>query len=248
MLKVMLVDDEQLILDGLERVIPWAKYGCWVVGRALSGEEGIKLARELRPDMLITDICMGEMDGLTMIAALRSELAPLEVTVLTGHREFEYAQTAIQLGVARLLGKPSRMDDIEEAVACMVDRLKGTPALSTGVTGFPQSDGEASCFIVRVALAYIQAHFAQRLTLPEVADKVYVSQWHLSKLLNRHTGQRFADVLNRYRVEEGIRLLSDPSLRIHEISERVGFLDVAHFSKVFKKITGRSPNEYRNLI
>ena len=80
----------------------------------------------------------------------------------------------------------------------------------------------------------------------EVAEKTYVSQWHLSKLLNRHTGQSFSDILNHCRIEHAKKLLENPSLRIGDISDAVGFLDLAHFSRVFKKQEGMSANEWRN--
>ena len=79
-----------------------------------------------------------------------------------------------------------------------------------------------------------------------MAEKTYVSQWHLSKLLNRHTGQSFSELLNHTKIEHAKEMLKDPSLRIGDIAEAVGFLDMAHFSRVFKKQTGMSANEYRN--
>ena len=81
-----------------------------------------------------------------------------------------------------------------------------------------------------------------------MAEQVYVSQWHLSKLLNRHMEQNFSEILNRIRIEKARELLKDPSLRICDISEQVGFLDIAHFSRVFKKQVGKSANDYRNTV
>ena len=75
-----------------------------------------------------------------------------------------------------------------------------------------------------------------------------MSQWHLSKPLNRHTGQSFSDILNHTRIEHAKELLKDPSLRIGDVSDQVGFLDLAHFSRVFKKQVGVSANEYRNQV
>ena len=98
------------------------------------------------------------------------------------------------------------------------------------------------------ALTYIEENYTKKLTLCEVAEKTYVSQWHLSKLLNRHTGQSFSDILNHVRIEHAKKLLKNPSLRIGDISEQVGFLDLAHFSRVFKKQEGVSANEYRNQV
>lgn len=103
-------------------------------------------------------------------------------------------------------------------------------------------------FIVKNALAYIEENYTKKLTLSEVAEKTYVSQWHLSKLLNRYVEQSFSDILNHIRIEHAKELLLDPSLRIGDISEMVGFLDLAHFSRVFKKQEGISANEYRNKV
>ena len=103
-------------------------------------------------------------------------------------------------------------------------------------------------FIVSNAVQYMQEHFREKITLPEVAEKIYVSQWHLSKLLNRHMGKNFSEVLNIIRIEKAKELMKDPSLRLADIAEMVGFLDVAHFSRVFKKLTGVSAGEYRNHL
>ena len=98
------------------------------------------------------------------------------------------------------------------------------------------------------ALAYIEKNYAQKLTLCDVAEKTYVSQWHLSKLLSKHTGQGFSELLNHVRIEHAKELLSDSSLRVGDVAEQVGFSDLAHFSRVFKKQEGVSANEYRNSI
>ena len=73
MYRVILVDDERLILRGLSTVIPWAELGCEVAGTAYDGAGGLELIRSLQPDIVLTDIRMPNMDGLTMLAAIRSE-------------------------------------------------------------------------------------------------------------------------------------------------------------------------------
>ena len=81
------------------------------------------LIEKERPDIVFMDICMPEMNGLQMIAALNSQFPDLEVSVLTGYRDFEYAKEAIRLGVTRFLLKPSNMDELEEAIECMCANL-----------------------------------------------------------------------------------------------------------------------------
>lgn len=291
MYKVVIIDDEPIIVKGLEKTVKWEKWECMVVGTAFNGVEGLELIRRENPDILISDICMPKMDGLSMIAALKSEFPDMEITILTGYRDFDYAQEAIRLGVCRFLLKPSKMDELNEAIATMMEKLKGRAALrkgkgktDKGVQGkgdegckaeesttdglgieLPMTDKDAgkapaneaekgelesaaSSFIVKNALAYIEANYKERLKLADVADNVYVSQWHLSKLLNKYTGQTFSELLNHVRMEQAKQLLGNPSLRIGDIAEAVGFLDIAHFSRVFKKQEGISANEYRNTV
>lgn len=239
MYKVLIVDDEPVIVKGLTKIIDWEKWNCEVIATAESGLEGMRLIEQKNPDILISDICMPNLDGLSMIAAMRSEYERMQITILTGYRDFDYAQRAICLGVTRFLLKPSKIDEIEEAIQAMTARLKELGA---------EEDNPASSFIVRNALEYIGENYRQKLKLADVAEKTYVSQWHLSKLLNRYTGKNFSEILNNVRIEKAKELLNDPALRIGDIAEEVGFLDVAHFSRVFKKQVGISANEYRNSL
>jgi len=244
MYRVVLIDDEAIIVEGLRRIIKWEEYDCEVVGTAGDAAEGAGLIRQLNPHVLITDIRMPGQDGLSMLAGLRSEFPNLQVAVLTGYRDFAYAQQAIKLGVTRYLVKPSKMDEIKEALQCMKEKLDALPRES-GEDAELQSAGS---FIVNKAIRYMTENYRQKLTLQTVADCCYVSQWHLSKLLNRYAERSFYDILNSIRIQEAKKLLEDPSLKIGEISEMVGYADTAHFARTFKKIENMSANEYRNAL
>ena len=244
MYKVVIVDDEPIIAEGLSKVVPWEKYGCKIAATAGNGQEGLEVIRKEQPNIVISDISMPGMDGLKMIAALRVEFPEMQISILTGYRDFDYAQQAIRLGVTRFLLKPSNMDEIEEAVQVMAENLK-----KRNITGEEdESENTAGSFIVKNALAYIQENYNKKISLSEVAENTFVSQWHLSKLLNKHLEKSFSEILNSIRIDKAKELLKDPSLRIGDIAEAVGFLDMAHFSRVFKKIEGISANEYRNKI
>lgn len=244
MYRVALVDDEHMIIEGLSRVVPWEKLGCTVSGTASNGREGLELVRRVKPHILMTDIRMPNMDGLTMVAALRSEFPDLQITVLTAFRDFEYAQTALNLGVCRYLLKPSKMDELNEAIRTMIARLDALPKTQTPEPA--EASGPAGNYIVRQALDYMRAHCAERLSLGDVAERVYVSQWHLSKLINKHANQSFLDLLNQMRIEKARQLLAGSGLRIHEVAEQCGYSDLGHFSRNFKKLTGSTPGEFRD--
>lgn len=269
MYKVAIIDDEPLIVEGLSKTMAWEKWDCQVAGYAYDGREGMELIRSKRPDIIITDINMPKMDGLKMIAGIKSEFPDMQLIILTGYREFEYARRAIELGVSRFLLKPSKMNELEEAMEAVTKRLAQVDMFADAPAGdktegndirrndVGQDDifskgveetenNEANSFIVKNALEYIRENSQEKLRLTDVADQVYVSQWHLSKLLNKHTGKTFSDILNGARMDKSKELLKDPSLRICDVAEMVGFQDLAHFSRVFKKMEGMSANEYRN--
>jgi YesN/AraC family two-component response regulator len=240
--KILIVDDEKDTRDFMARALS----GQYEVVTAADAELAM---RQLESDasirLMLSDIRMPGEDGLTMLAGLRSEFPDMQVSVLTGYRDFSYAQEAIRLGVTRFLLKPSKLDEIKEALSAMTDRLHASSSSDGGESGDSQQAGH---YLVRRAIAYMEQHYAEKLTLFEVADACYVSQWHLSKLLNRYAGKSFNDILNTLRIEQAKRLLADPSLKIGDIGEMVGYADPAHFAKLFKKNTGMSANEFRSHL
>lgn len=125
MYKVVIIDDEPIIAEGLSKAVHWEKWDCQVVATAENGQSGIEIIKREHPDILFSDIRMPGMDGLSMIAALKSEHPYMQITILTGFRDFEYAREAIRLGVTRFLLKPSKMEELEEAVEVMVKNLSG---------------------------------------------------------------------------------------------------------------------------
>lgn len=256
MWKVVIVDDEPIIVEGLSKAIKWDDYNCTVVGFAYNGAEGLELIKKESPDIIFSDISMPNMDGLKMIAAIKSILPKTQITILTGFRNFDYAKEAISLGVTRYLLKPSKFDELIEAINVMTEKLKSlTPDEEvTSEEGDSFADesidlqNPANSFIVKNAMEYINDHYSEKLKLLDVAEQIYVSQWHLSKLLNKHTGKNFSEILNGIRIEKAKELLKNPSYRICDIAEEVGFTDLTHFSRVFKKTEGISANEYRNKL
>jgi YesN/AraC family two-component response regulator len=251
MYKVIIIDDEPIIVQGLSRTIDWEEYGCQIVATAYDGMEGAEIIRKHHPNIIISDIAMPGLDGLSMVAGLKSEFPDMEISILTGYRVFDYALRAVNLGVTRFLLKPSNMKELEEAIDTMVCNLKAKnilPETSLRNSDDIMSDNAASSFIVQNAILYIEKNYSLKLTLCDVAEKTYVSQWHLSKLLNQHIGKNFSEILNEVRIREATKLLKDPHLRICDIAEMVGYVDMAHFSRMCKKILGIPATEYRNTI
>ena len=106
MLRVFLVEDESVIREGLRDKIPWEQYGFQFVGEAADGEMALPLIRKLKPDVLITDIKMPFMDGLSLSEMVKEEFPRTRIIIISGYDDFEYARQAIVVDVDQYLLKP----------------------------------------------------------------------------------------------------------------------------------------------
>ena len=246
MYRVVLIDDENIILEGLKAVVKWNDYDCEVVGTANDAETGAALIRSLRPHILFADIRMPGTDGLTMLKELRDEFPDMQVTILSGYSDFLYAQEAIKLGVTRFILKPSKMSEINEALETMTKKLP-VAGVSDEEEKEEAREGSGN-FIVTQAIQYMESQYAAKLSLQDVADHCFVSQWHLSKLLNRYLDKSFYEILNDIRIRRAKELLASGNLKISDVSDMTGYADPAHFARIFKKHEGVSANEYRNSL
>ncbi len=123
MYTLLLVDDETDIRDGLREVVPFEQYGFTVVGEAANGLEGLQKAEELHPDLIVTDIRMPLMDGLTMCREIRKALPATQFMILSGYDDFEYARQAIELHTMAYLLKPISSDEFTGMLADMKQKL-----------------------------------------------------------------------------------------------------------------------------
>lgn len=114
--KVFICEDESIVREGLRDMIPWEKYGFEFVGEAPDGEMALPMIRKLKPDVLITDITMPFMDGLSLSKTVTKELPNIKIVVISGYSDFEYARKAIEIGVEQYLLKPVTRTDMINAL------------------------------------------------------------------------------------------------------------------------------------
>lgn len=113
LLKLIIVDDEKIILRGLIETYNWAEMGFEVVAAAQNGEDALQKIKEFKPDVVLTDICMKKMDGLRLMAEYKKTMPEVKFVVLSAHKDFSYAQKACEFGALTYLLKP-----IEEQQLC----------------------------------------------------------------------------------------------------------------------------------
>lgn len=123
MLKVMLVDDERLIIEGLKSIIDWRTLGLEVVQTANNGQEAIEKFKENSVDIVVTDINMPKVTGIELLANLKKINDNVKFVVLSGYDEFSYAKSAIELGVKSYILKPVNEDELENVLKSIVEEL-----------------------------------------------------------------------------------------------------------------------------
>ena len=116
MMRVLVVEDEEMIRKGIVLATDWQSRGCVVVGEAANGEEGLAAAERYSPNLIITDVRMPHMDGIEMMRVLRERGSTAHVIVLTAYNDFDYARSALRFGAADYLLKPFRDQELVAAI------------------------------------------------------------------------------------------------------------------------------------
>lgn len=124
MIKVFLVEDEVVMRNGIKKNIPWEKEGFEFVGEASDGELAYPMIKNKKPDILITDIRMPFMDGLELSRLVKQEMPQTKIIILSGYSEFDYAKTAINIGVTEYLLKPISSAKLLESVKRVGDMIE----------------------------------------------------------------------------------------------------------------------------
>ena len=245
MMRVMVVEDEEMIRKGIVMAVDWAALDCEVVGEAANGEQALEVAEDCRPTLIITDLKMPKMDGLEMVRRLRESGCRSYVIILTAYDSFAYAQTAIRLGAVDFLLKPFHDGDLENAVLGLQRRIAAQsapqPEPLPGVRRGPKSR------YVRAAMTYLEQNCADsNLSVGQAAAQLGLSEGHLSHLFKKETDMTLGAYLTRCRMQRAMVLLREGRLRVYEVAEACGYRDIAYFSGTFKKLVGMSPTDYQD--
>ena len=155
MLKVLIVEDEELIRKGIALTVDWATLDCVVVGEAANGAEGLEKAEKCDPDLIITDLKMPQMDGIEMLERLRQAGKTTHVIILTAYDSFSYVQTALRLEAVDYLLKPFHDGDLEKAVQRVQAKL------APKQTVLPEPKTGSGNRYVSEAIQYIKNHYQE---------------------------------------------------------------------------------------
>lgn len=238
-IKLLVADDEDTIRNGIAKYIQLHTDRFDKIYLAGNGQEALDIIFRDKPDIMFLDVQMPLKNGIeVMQEAGRAGVLPYTM-ILSAYDEFKYCQQALRLGAKEYLLKPVRSSDILMMANHAADELFGKEKKSKIELA------EGKNHLVELAREYVEEHYYKNLMLADVAQKIGISAGYLSTLFQKQLSKGFVDYLNEIRVEHACTYLRQTYLKTYEIAYKVGFRDEKYFSKVFKKIKGQSPSEYR---
>jgi two-component system response regulator YesN len=234
-LKLMIVDDEPYILEGLTKIVREAGTSFTHIEEALDAFEALEKMPSFTPDVIITDLNMPVKTGFELMEEAKKAGYCDRFIILTGYDEFEYARKAIRTGVIDYLLKPINRDEII--------MLLNSIARELGQAKVDYSDYNNHMNKIK---KYIEGHFDTPMSLDDLARHTGLHPNYISGLFRKESGVTFIGYLNSLRIDRARNLLDrEPQTPVNIIGQRVGFDSPQHFTKVFKKYVGVSPGGYR---
>lgn len=246
MKKVLVVEDEDVIRKGVIQSIDWTALGCEVVAEAENGRIALEMVKRHDPALIVTDIRMPDMDGLTFLKQLREQENKADVIVLTAYDNFEYIRSALRLGAVDYLLKPLEEKELEQIIRKLQKKRAAAPKQSAPQQKRKQ---EIANSYVRDAVQFIQRNYSDpTMCVRTVAEHLNISESYLSHLFKQETGDTVLQHLTACRLQHAKELLGDYRMKIYEVADAVGYRDVSYFAAVFRKATGVSPSDYQNAL
>ncbi|MBS7007313.1 response regulator transcription factor [Anaerostipes sp.] len=267
MKKILFVEDDEAIRFLVACYSFWKDFDFQITGEASNGEEALCMMDGNSFDVILTDIRMPKMDGLQMVTKLREKGSKIHAVIASTYSDFRYAKQAMRLGVLDFIEKPLTEEKLLESLNLVREALEFEE--NTSDTDYTASDFYESRLseapdmererirkeyqairenqMVLETCTFFLSHFKSSTAIEEVSQSLGMNRDYLSRRFKQTTGYTPLEYLTAVRMEYAKKRLKNRTLKIYEISGELGYLTPDHFSRVFKKYTGMTPNGYRRL-
>ncbi|MDL2301694.1 response regulator [Lachnospiraceae bacterium OttesenSCG-928-D06] len=243
MYKLIIVDDEEKIAEGIASLFPWEQIGYEVKAWFGSGEEVLTYVEKNPVDVILSDIQMPDIDGIELCRRLRDK-GNYKVIFFSSHQNYTYFRSAIQYQVFDYLLKPIRYNEL---LACME---KVTAALEKESQQEGKEKVQEQTYygsIIAAVQDYVEVHFKDA-SLEAAAERVNLSASYLSRIFKEKSGSGFSEYLLTVRMTKACEMLKDIRYKSYDIAYHVGYDNPKNFSRAFKTFYNISPSDYRKQI
>jgi two-component system response regulator YesN len=236
---LIIVDDEIEIRNGLMGY-SWERLGFQALASFDDGKDALSFVQERPVDVVLCDIRMPVMDGLSFAKEVQEKTIPTKIVFLTGFKDMDLIRSAIRYGCKDYLLKPTNFVELDETFTRIgeeLDKEWGNHLEFHGTSSNVQ--------LVNASLKFIETHI-ETSCLTVVSDFLHISPSYLSKLFKETTGKMFSEYCINVKMKKAKELLIDPRIPIQEVSHRVGYSNTTNFGRAFKAEFGISPSDFRN--
>jgi len=251
MWKVMIVEDEFFVRESVKELIRWRELGFELVAEAGDGEEALELIKRDPPDLVITDIMMPRMDGVELLKETRKAGIDSKFVMLTCMGDFEYMRQAMEYGASNYILKLSMsVNDLRETLGKINKELLLSKKLPDNerIQSSANSDRTISHPELNKIVKYMEQNYDKDISVKSLARYVMMGENYVSALFKKKMGKTLIHYLHEIRVKQAMHYLTETDMTIHEIGLKVGFVNDNYFIKIFKRITGSTPNQYRQSV
>ena len=252
MYQILIAEDESLERKVLCSILKKHFGELCQIHEAKNGSEAVALFLEHKPQVALLDIEMPGSNGLEAARQIRQSGFPCMILFLSAYDKFSYAREAITLRALDYLLKPYEAQElilsVEEALNLFARSGGSTerPLAIAHDTADEEDPAAQRMGLVRENIErYIRKHYTSELSMQDVAKAMNYSEAYFCKLFKQCFRINFSAWLNEFRVEKAKEMLLQTRLSIREISLACGYTDANYFARVFKRITGKTPSEYR---
>jgi two-component system, response regulator YesN len=245
---ILVVDDEIDVRALLRDVL--SRDGYRVV-EADDGEQALDILREGAAcglDLALVDCVLPKQSGLELLVLTKRHWPSIPVVIITGFGSEELAVQALRAGASDYLKKPIELDRLRATVRELTASGRKGVRRGVAIAAGPSDDLPVVHPNVRRAIIFMRENFTEDITLADVARAAALSKFHFSRLFHQETGLPLHEYLHELRVSRAKALLGNRHLRITEVAYAIGFNDLSHFDRVFSRIVGQSPSEYRRSL
>ena len=260
---VLVADDEIIERKVLLKTLQKNLEGQCELFQAENGREALEIYEKEKIQIAILDIEMPGINGIQAAEKIREKDKNCCIIFLTAYDEFSYAKKAITVRALDYILKPwdekELMLVLEEAMRLAGEkeeqtRIRKVAEQAEAGQQIMEEEPDYANENLRISKVtemlkdYICENYMKDLSVQQMAEKTNYSEPHFCRLFKQSFGQNFTSYLTEYRINMAKKMLEQPTVNVKDVGKNVGYEDSNYFTKVFRRITGQSPTEYRNTV